>query len=176
MNELSDKRAQAALRERRAAIAGEITQPDRHLRHLREPIRRLDATLRLIDPNGDPKAIVGERLDKRVKPCGAGKLNRLILDALRRGERPMTTDEIVASIVAELGYGADAAKGMTNRVKANLAYLARAARVVKQAGGDMIVEIAPDGAMRIIPANLAPKVTGASDGAGWPVRKPEIGF
>jgi hypothetical protein len=113
MNELSDKRAQAALRERRAAIAGEITQPDRHLRHLREPIRRLDATLRLIDPNGDPKAIVGERLDKRVKPCGAGKLNRLILDALRRGERPMTTDEIVSSIVAGLGDGPDAAKGMT---------------------------------------------------------------
>lgn len=35
----------------------------------------------------------------------------------------MTTAEVVASIVAELGYGPKAAKGMTNRVRANLRYL-----------------------------------------------------
>jgi hypothetical protein len=56
----------------------------------------------------------------------------MILDAMRRGDRPMGTGEIVASIVAELGYGAEAAKGMTNRVRANLAYLARGGRVVKE--------------------------------------------
>src|SRR3954469_25579877 len=60
---------------------------------------------------------------KRVKLFGAGKLNRLILGALRRGERAMTTAEVVASIVAELGDGPEAAKGMTNRVRANLRYL-----------------------------------------------------
>jgi len=88
--------------------------------------------LRLFDPNGDPLKIVGKRPYKRVKLFGAGKLNRLILDAMRKGERPMTTGEIVASIVADLGYGADAAKGMTNRVRANLAYLARAERIGKE--------------------------------------------
>jgi hypothetical protein len=132
MNELSNKCALAALRERRAAIAGEIMQAERHLRHLRETIVHVDATLRLFDPNGDPLKIVGKRPYKRVKLFGAGKLDRLILDAMRKGERPMTTGEIVASIVAELGYGPDAAKGMTNRVRANLAYLARAERVVKE--------------------------------------------
>jgi hypothetical protein len=132
MNELSNKYALAALRERRAAIAGEITTTERHLRHLRETILHVDATLRLFDPNGDPKAIVGKRPYKRVKLFGQGKLNWLILDAMRKGERPMSTGEIVASIVAELGYGADAAKGMSNRVRANLAYLAKAGRVVKE--------------------------------------------
>jgi hypothetical protein len=37
--------------------------------------------LQLFDPNGDPKAIVGKRPYKRVKLFGAGKLNRLILEA-----------------------------------------------------------------------------------------------
>ncbi|MGA2794142.1 MAG: hypothetical protein ABSE69_11495 [Roseiarcus sp.] len=92
----------------------------------------VDATLRLFDPNGDPLKIVGKRPYKRVKLFGAGKLNRLILDAMRKGERAMTTGEIVTAIVADLGYGADAAKGMTNRVRANLAYLARAKRMAKQ--------------------------------------------
>jgi hypothetical protein len=35
----------------------------------------------------------------------------------------MTTGEVVAAIVAELNYGPEAAKGMTNRVRANLRYL-----------------------------------------------------
>jgi len=35
----------------------------------------------------------------------------------------MSTAEIVDAIVAELGYGPEAAKGMTNRVRANLRYL-----------------------------------------------------
>lgn len=93
----------------------------------------LDATLRLFDPNGDPTKIAGKRPYKRVKLFGAGKLNRLILDALRDGARPMTLREVVASIVATLGYGDDAAKGMTNRVRANLLYLVkRGGSVVKE--------------------------------------------
>ncbi len=133
MNELSNKYALAALRERRAAIAGEITQAERHLRHLRETIVHVGATLRLFDPNADPVKIVGKRPYKRVKLFGAGKLNRPILDAMRKGERPMTTGEIVAAIIADLGDGADAAKGMTNRVRANLAYLARVGgRIAKE--------------------------------------------
>ena len=34
----------------------------------------------------------------------------------------MTTREIIASIVEKMGYGPDAAKGMSNRVRANLLY------------------------------------------------------
>lgn len=35
----------------------------------------------------------------------------------------MKLAEVVAAIVARLGYGDDAAKGMTSRVRANLLYL-----------------------------------------------------
>jgi hypothetical protein len=86
-------------------------------------LSHLDATLGLFDPEGNPKAIKAKRPYRRVKLFGAGKLNRVILDAMRRGERPMTTLEIVAAVVADLGFGEDAAKGMKSRVRSSLLYL-----------------------------------------------------
>jgi hypothetical protein len=134
MNELGNKYALAALRERRAEMAGEITSLQRRLRQLQESMVHVDATLRLLDPEADPTKWPGKRPYKRVKLFGAGKLNRLILGALRRGERPMNTAEVVASIVAELGYGPEAAKGMTNRVRANLRYLVKERGLVTKEG------------------------------------------
>ena len=103
MNENGNRYAMAALRERRAALDGEIKECDRKLRYLREAIGHIDATLSLFDPNGDPKEITAKRPYKRVKLFASGKLGRLVLDALRRGARPMTTAEIIASIVEKMG-------------------------------------------------------------------------
>lgn len=136
MNELGNKYALAALRERRASIDGEIKEATRKLRYLRDALTHIDATLTLFDPDADPKAIHAKRPYHKVKLFGAGKLNRLVMDALRKGAAPMTTAEIVASIVAELAYGPEAAKGMSHRVRANLAYLWRAGRIVKEGERD----------------------------------------
>jgi hypothetical protein len=103
-------------------MAGEITTLESRLRHLRESLVHVDATLRLFDADADPSKLPAKRPYTRVKLFGAGKLNRP-LGAPRRGERPMTTGEVVAAIVAELNYGPEAANGMTNRVRANLRYL-----------------------------------------------------
>jgi hypothetical protein len=100
MNENGNRYALAALRERRAALDGEIKACDRKLRYLCEAISHIDATLSLFDPNGAPKEITAKRPYKRVKLFASGKFGRLVLDALRRGGRPMTTREIVASIAA----------------------------------------------------------------------------
>lgn len=133
MNDLGNKYALAALRERRAEIAGEITSAERRLAYLREALTHVDGTLRLFDPDADPDAIPKKRPYKRVKLFGAGKLNRLILDALREAEKPLTTKEVIAAIVARLGYGEDAAKAMSHRVRANLLYLSKArGEVVKE--------------------------------------------
>ena len=93
------------------------------MRHLKAMLGHLDATLSLFDPDGNPKAIKAKRPYKRVKLFGAGTLNRVILDAMRKGNRPMTTLEIVAAVVAELNFGEDAAKGMKSRVRSSLLYL-----------------------------------------------------
>ena len=68
MNENGNRYAIAALRERRAALDGEVKECDRKLRYLREAIGHIDATLSLFDPNGDPKEITAKRPYKRVKP------------------------------------------------------------------------------------------------------------
>lgn len=125
MENKSNQYAAAAIRERRAELAGEITTLESRLRHLRESLVHVDATLRMFAPGYDPATIAPKRPYKRVKLFGAGKLNWLILAALRKAGKPLTTLEVVASIVADLGYGDDAAKGMKNRVRANLLYLAK---------------------------------------------------
>jgi hypothetical protein len=115
--------ALAALKERRASIDGEMRECERRLRYLREALGHLDATLALFDPDGNPKAIKAKRPYKRVKLFAAGTLSRLILGATRKGGRPMTTLETVDAVVADLGYGDDAAKGMSTRVRSSLLYL-----------------------------------------------------
>ena len=134
MNELSNKYALAALRERRAIIGGEITQTEERLRYLRRAVENIDGTLRLFDPDADPTKIKSKRTYRRVKLFGSGKLGRLVTDALRKGGRPMGIGEIVASIVETLGYGPEAAKGMTQRVRANLLYQTKVRGVVRKDG------------------------------------------
>ncbi len=123
MDDNGNRYALHALRERRAELDGQLRECERRMRHLREMLGHLDATLSLFDPDGNPKAIKAKRPYKRVKLFGAGKLNRVILDAMRRADRPMATLEIVDAVVADLNFGEDAAKGMKSRVRSSLLYL-----------------------------------------------------
>src|SRR5579859_2790741 len=91
MKETSNKYAVAALRERRAELAGEIKILESRLRHLRESLVHVDGTLRLFDPDGNPTTIRPKRPYKRVKLFGQGKLSRLILDTLRKSAQPLRT-------------------------------------------------------------------------------------
>ncbi len=86
------------------------------------------------DPDGNPKAIKAKRPDKRVKLFGAGKLNRLILDALRRAGGPLSTQAVIDAVVADVGFGPDAAAGMRSRVRSNLLYLSKVRGLVVKEG------------------------------------------
>ncbi len=122
MNQLRNQYALAALRERRAETFGEIIQLESRVRSLRSSLVHLDASLAILDPDRDPKAIPSKRT-RRVKLFGQGKLNCMVMDAMREGARPMTTLEITESICARLSYGEAAKRSMRNRVRANLLYL-----------------------------------------------------
>ena len=125
MNDLGNQHALHALRERRASLDGELRECERRLRYLKEMLGHLDATLGLLDPSSDPKAIKAKRPYKRVKLFGAGKLNRLILDALRRANGPLSTQGVIDAVVADVGIGPDAVAGMRGRIRSNLLYLAK---------------------------------------------------
>ncbi len=134
MNDTGNQYALHALRERRASLDGELRECERRLRYLREMIGHVDATLSLLDPNSNPKAIKATRPYKRVKLFGAGKLNRLILDALRRADGPLSTQAVIDAVVAEVGFGPDAAAGMRGRVRSNLLYLSKVRGMVVKDG------------------------------------------
>ena len=128
MNERSSRYAINALKERRAEIDGEIEAYRRCLETLTEAIVHLDASIALLDPTYDPASVRPKRLYRRVKLFGGRKLTGLILDALRRAERPLTTQEVVSAIS---GVGASA-PNVTKRVRMALRYLAKRRAVMKE--------------------------------------------
>ena len=134
MNELSNKYAQAAIGERRAELAGEIVALESRLRSLRESLVHVDVTLKLFAPGFDPASIKAKRPYERAKMFGAGKLNRIILDALRRAGRPLSVAEVTDAVCAEMGFGPDARAGMRERVRSNLLYLAKIRGTVTKDG------------------------------------------
>jgi hypothetical protein len=109
-----------------AAIDGEIQACELRLRSLNEALCHLDATLSLFDPDYDPKSIRAKRRYNRAKLFGGGKLTRLILDALRKAERPLMTPEVIKAVGVELNLGSDIPAGVKARVRAGLGYLRKA--------------------------------------------------
>jgi hypothetical protein len=134
MNENGNKYALAALRERRAVIGGEITETERKLRYLRDALTYIDGALRQFDPDSDPTTIAGKRPYRRTKLFKKGKLNTLILNALRERGRPMGLAEIVSAIVSILGHGEVITKEITPRVRAGLLYLTTIRRLTVKTG------------------------------------------
>lgn len=126
--------AQAALRERRAICSGEITTLERRVRHLRESLVQIDTTIRMFDPDADPSKIPATKPYKRVKPFEAGKLNWMILSVLRKAEKSMAISEVGNAIIQEQKFGPEAAKGLRNRVRANLLYLTKVREQTVKAG------------------------------------------
>lgn len=134
MNDKGNRYALAALKEKRATIAGEIELAKRKLAWLQQQLGHVDATLALFDPSLEPSTIPNRRPRTHINLFRQGELSRLVLGALRDAERPLTTAEIVAAILDKQGLGEEAQPVIRRRVTANLAYHKRQGNVVR--GGD----------------------------------------
>jgi hypothetical protein len=132
MGEKTERYAISALRNKHAAMAGEIIRLERKLRHLRESIQHVDATLKLLDPVIDPTIIPAARPRRRIKLFRQGELGRMITDALRRaGGGPLPTDDIVSLVMQRAGMKKEAWATMKPRIRGNLSYLVKIGRVEK---------------------------------------------
>ena len=132
-----DRYAIAALKNRRAEIASEIVQLQHQLRHRKDSLMYVDATLRILDPSIAVDRIPNKRLlPQRVRFFKQGELGRLIVGTIRKAEREMGIQEIATTIVGAKGYGKEAQKAMAQRVRSNLAYLVRRGLVVKSGNGN----------------------------------------
>lgn len=123
--------ALSALRNKRATIASEIVQLERQVRHRKELLVHVDATLRLLDPTMDIDAIPNKRPPQRIKLFRQGELGRMIIDAIRRAGGEVSLRDIVTALLAAGGHGEDARPTVSPRVRGNLAYLTRLGKVVK---------------------------------------------
>jgi hypothetical protein len=101
-----------ALRSKRAEIASHIQNLDRKASRWRTRLASIDDTIRLFSPETDPEEIKPKRPFYRSRYFGRGEFARLCLDALRKADKPLTTAEIVASVIA--------AKGLPDSVVPNL--------------------------------------------------------
>ena len=81
-----DRYALSALRNKRASLASDIVQLERKLRHCRESLVHVDATLRLLDGSIEPEAIPTKRPIKRIKLFRQGELGRMILRVMREAD------------------------------------------------------------------------------------------
>jgi hypothetical protein len=130
-----DRYALSVLKNRRATLAAEIVQLEQQIRHRKELLVHVDATLQLLDPSISIDEIPAKRLRKRIKLFRQGELGRMILDALRRAEQPLTTAEVATALLQAGGHGESARQTVTPRVRGNLSYLMRRGAVHKSGNG-----------------------------------------
>lgn len=133
MNENGNKYALAALKDRRALLAGEIAELKKQLMRREDQLEHLDATITLFQPDYDRRTIATKR-PRRVKLFRQGELNRMILTALRRADKPLSTAEVVSSVLDQTGYGEEARPALKGRVRGNLQYLERDRKMVTKSG------------------------------------------
>ena len=85
MNERGNKYALAALKDKRATIAGEIKHMERQLRHKREQLVHIDETLRIFDPEIDPAKLPKKK--RYINLFKQGELSRMVRDIFRKAGR-----------------------------------------------------------------------------------------
>lgn len=131
-DKLGNRYALSALRNKRATIASEIEQLERQLRHRREMLIHVDATLKILDPSIEVDAIPNKRPPQRIKLFRQGELGRMIIDAMRRsGPDPVSVAQITSVLLDMGGHGEGARPTVAARVRSNLAYLRRRGRAVR---------------------------------------------
>ena len=98
-----------------------------------KPIEEVKREFKLkIDPTINTSDIPNKRIRRRVKLFRQGELGRMIRDGLRVAKgTPLSTPEIVASVIASGGHDETAKRAVAPRVRGNLAYLQRQGVVVK---------------------------------------------
>jgi len=130
MEDKGNRYALHALKQKRATIASEIVQLERQLRHKRESLVHVDATLALLDPDLSPDSIPNKRI-KNINIFRSGELSRLIMSAFRESDGPLSTKEITDAVMRLHGVGEEARSAIRPRVRTSLAYQVQRGAVVK---------------------------------------------
>ena len=89
----------SALSNKRAELAGIVSQLERQLAQQQANLAHLDATMRLFDPDIQPNRIRPKQPRVRSVWFRPGECLRLIYDSLREVAHPMTTHQLAERII-----------------------------------------------------------------------------
>ncbi|MGD0191785.1 MAG: hypothetical protein ABSD74_13685 [Rhizomicrobium sp.] len=139
---MSDSHVLSGLKAKRVQLAGEIKQVERHLKDKRATLAHLDETLRLFDPELNPRKLSPVRLYKRNGYFKAGEVTRLVQAFLRDCPKPVSSGLIAAEVMRVKGLpsDADSVRAMTAAmVRAVLGRMAKRGAVTKSGAGPSTV-------------------------------------
>ena len=106
---MGDTFAIAALRRKRAHLAGEIEAAQKALTAKRDTLATLDAVILLFEPEGRPDLIPAIRpVSRRCMWFKRGEQPRLCLSALREAGKPIQAQDVVTRVLAAKGLDVDA--------------------------------------------------------------------
>ena len=128
---MSETHVVSALRKKRAEVAGHVHDLEKKVKTWRAKLAHIDETIRLFSPETDPEAIPAKRAYRRARYFSRGELARLCLDVLRKADKPLTTADIVASVVKAKGLPEGVAPSLTEKVLAYLRIKRKAGTVAK---------------------------------------------
>ena len=93
----------AALKDKRAELAGIIADLEKGINRHRADLVHLDATLRMFAPDTEAAGITPKAVRRRNAWFGRGECARLVYGILRTAARPLTSREIAEALMAARG-------------------------------------------------------------------------
>lgn len=108
---MAESHVVSALKHKRGELAGEIVAAERRINDLRASLVHVDATLKLfMGSSANPEAIPA-RLPRPTPllehPMARGDLTKAILDAVRRADTAITTNDVAEMVAEELSIALD---------------------------------------------------------------------
>ena len=127
----------SALKSKRSEILGEVEHYEALLREHKENLASIDRTIHIFDTSYDIKTIKAKRVSKE-RYFKNGETVVLVLDTLRKSNKPMKTDEICSAIALEKALSLKSEYEKATFQKAIVASLSRAVNnnLIERVGRD----------------------------------------
>ena len=95
-------------------LTGELKYCKQRIKDLEEIIKGVDISIKLFDPEYNVKSIKSKRYSPKQHYFKKGESHTLILDTLRKANKPLSTSEIALSVMAEKEFDTEDQNLITN--------------------------------------------------------------
>lgn len=109
----------SALRKKRAEVAGHVHDLEKKVVTWRARLAQIDETIKIFSPETDAEA-TAQADPPQGRVFQPGRVCAVVLGRAAKGDRPLTTAEIVASVIKAKGLPDNPAQSLTERTFAHI--------------------------------------------------------